>query len=154
QGTYSGQAGHTYRFFSQATDHVGHVEAPHATPDAATTVEAAGRSSTTTAVESDHTAGSVYGQAVTFTATVRNAAAGGPVPTGDVQFVIDGSPVGSPLALDATGEAAFTTSILTASGSPHTVAVDYLGTADFEASSDSLAQAVRPRPLHVSATGV
>ena len=41
---------------------------------------------------------SVYGQAVTFTATVTNTSIGStPVPTGTVQFVVDGSNFGAPV---------------------------------------------------------
>ena len=49
---------------------------------------------------------SVYAQAATFTATVTNTSIGStPVPTGSVQFVVDGSNFGSPVALDAAGHA-------------------------------------------------
>ncbi len=49
---------------------------------------------------------SVYGQAATFTATVTNTSIGStPVPTGTVQFVVDGSNFGAPVATGATGKA-------------------------------------------------
>jgi RHS repeat-associated protein len=35
---YSGQRGHTYAFYSQATDNVGNLEAPHASADTQTTI--------------------------------------------------------------------------------------------------------------------
>ncbi len=68
-----------------------------------------------------------YGHPVTFTATVASTTAGDPVPTGDVQFYLDGAPFDGPRALDATGQATFTTSTL-AIGT-HTVSASYLGSA-------------------------
>jgi hypothetical protein len=56
---------------------------------------------------------SVLSQSVTFTATVT----GGSSPTGTVQFQIDGSNVGSPVAL-VGGQATYTTSALTAATHP------------------------------------
>ena len=52
---------------------------------------------------------STFGQNVTFTATV--AATTG-IPTGTVQFSIDGANVGAPVALDAAGVATYSTSTL------------------------------------------
>jgi hypothetical protein len=54
-----------------------------------------------------------YGQPETFTAQVSNASpGGGAVPTGSVQFQIDGSNVGQAVGLDASGRATFTTTTL------------------------------------------
>src|SRR5262249_50101161 len=47
----------------------------------------------------------VYGQPVTFTATVSNTSGTGVTPVGTVQFVVDGSNLGSPVPLDASGHA-------------------------------------------------
>ncbi len=71
----------------------------------------------------------VYGQAVTFTATVS----GGPTPTGNVSFSLDGGP-GTNVMLTG-GQATLATSTL-APGS-HTVAVVYGGDAAHAASSGS-----------------
>jgi hypothetical protein len=77
---------------------------------------------------------SVFGQSVTFTATVSSAAG---TPTGNVQFVIDG---GAPTTVALTaGQATLTTSALTVSGSPHSVVANYQGSMNFAASSGSLA---------------
>ncbi len=61
-----------------------------------------------TTVSSDHPnpTGSVYGDDVTFMATV-SAASG--TPTGNVQFQIDGVDYGSPVPLDASEMASFDT---------------------------------------------
>lgn len=55
-------------------------------------------SPTTIAVVSGAPGGSVYGEAVTFTATVSASLATG-IPTGSAQFVVDGASVGSPVDL-------------------------------------------------------
>jgi uncharacterized repeat protein (TIGR01451 family) len=84
------------------------------------------------------------GQSVTFTATVTSAA---PLtPTGAVQFKIDGSDVGTPVTLNASGIATLTIAGL-APGS-HTVVAVYSGDADFAAGSGTLSggQTVRNQP--------
>src|SRR5262245_30590107 len=48
---------------------------------------------------------SVYGQALTFTASV--SAPGGTALTGSVQFAVDGQLLGSPVAVSGSGEAMF-----------------------------------------------
>lgn len=63
----------------------------------------------------------VSGQPVTFTATVRSAAA---VPTGAVQFVVDGADLGGPVTLDADGRATSPAVALTAGR--HTVVARFL----------------------------
>ena len=65
-GVVTVEPGHTYAFYSVATDNVGHVEAAPAVPDA--TIQVIGSSTTTKlqASEQDPT----YGDSLTFTATV------------------------------------------------------------------------------------
>ncbi len=68
---------------------------------------------------------SVYGQAATFTATVTNTSIGStPVPTGTVQFVVDGGNFGAPVAVDATGRAVSQPDAFL-SGASHTVQAVY-----------------------------
>ena len=74
---------------------------------------------------------SVFGQTVTFTARVTPAAA-----TGSVQFVVDGSAVGGPVALDATGRARFVTSAMVPG--THTVSAAYGGSVNFRASTSAV----------------
>ena len=64
------------------------------------------------------------GGPVTFTATVV-ADPADPTPVGDVQFSVDGAPVGSPVTLDAAGQAVLTVSDL-ALGT-HSISAQYLG---------------------------
>ncbi|MFO0847346.1 MAG: Ig-like domain repeat protein [Gemmataceae bacterium] len=73
---------------------------------------------------------SVYGDAVTFTATV-SASAG--TPTGTVTFYDGATQIGSPVTLDATLQASITTSTLAAFD--HTVTAKYNGAAGFAAST-------------------
>jgi len=78
---------------------------------------------------------SVFGQNVTFTATVRPAAA-----TGSVVFTIDGV-AGAPIALNASGVATFATAALTAGS--HPVVATYSGDATYSTSaSTTLVQVV------------
>ncbi|MCC6128790.1 MAG: Ig-like domain repeat protein [Acidobacteria bacterium] len=92
---------------------------------------------------------STYGGMVTFTATVTNLLAGGPVPSGSVQFVIDGNPVAT--VPTAGGVAA--TSLNTLIPGNHTVVANFTSASDFAASSGSLAggQNVNTAPLTITA---
>lgn len=89
------------------------------------------RAATSTAVTSSDPS-SASGQSVTFTARVTSSAG---TPSGSVQFIIDGNPAGSPVALD-DGVARFSTSSL--SIGTHTVAANYGGSANFAPSNGAL----------------
>jgi hypothetical protein len=77
---------------------------------------------TTTAVTSSANA-SVFGQSVTFTATVSTAGLG--TPSGNVQFFDGATPIGGPVALNGSGQAQLTTSALTVGS--HTITAQYAG---------------------------
>src|SRR5262249_27219002 len=79
--------------------------------------------STTTTVTSSASPSSVFGQAVTFTAVVAVVAPGTGTPTGNVNFIVDGSSRGI-LALSG-GRATLTLTNLVVGN--HTVVVNYLG---------------------------
>lgn len=100
------------------------------------------KAATTTTVSSSVNP-SDLGQSVTFTATVT-ASAG--TPTGTIQFKDAGNNLGTPVALNASGVATFSTSSLTVG--THTITAEYSGAAGFEASSGTLpgGQVVRPQP--------
>ncbi|WP_413809999.1 Ig-like domain-containing protein [Streptomyces sp. OE57] len=85
---------------------------------------------------------SVFGQPVTFTATVTPNAPATGVPTGSVTFVISGSGGGSFTQPLSGGTATFTTSGLGAGS--HTVTANYGGDTNFAASSATLTQVVNP----------
>ena len=82
--------------------------------------ELSGTTATTTSVVSSLNP-SLYGQAVQFTATVTPAS-GSAVPTGTVQFSVDGAPAGTPVALNG-GSAAYAISTLTAA--THSISAAY-----------------------------
>ena len=118
--TYSGMFGHSYAFYSVATDNVGHQEPTPVTAQATTTLQQF--SSVDVSLTSDHPAGSVYGQDVFFTAIVSAVPPAG-TPTGTVQFQVDGNDLGTPLAL-VGGTASVDTSLLSAGN--HAVTVIYV----------------------------
>lgn len=98
------------------------------------------KGSTSVAVSSSNNP-SVFGQSVTFTATVGAISPASGTPTGNVEFVIDGStvtPVGG-IALNGSGQATYSTSSLAVSGPVHSVIVNYLGSTNFNTNSGSLA---------------
>lgn len=88
---------------------------------------------TTTTVTSNANP-SVFGQPVTFTATVSTAGLG--TPTGSVQFFDGGNPIGGPVALNGSGQAQVTTSTLSVGN--HTISASYSGSAGFDPSSGNL----------------
>ena len=92
-----------------------------------------GAAASTTSVSSSANP-SGTGQNVTFTATVASAAG---TPTGTVQFKVDGTNTGAPVALNASGVATFSIDSLTVG--THAITADYIGNASFTASSGTLA---------------
>jgi len=109
------------------------------------------QASTSTSVSSSANP-STAGQAVTFTASVTVTTPGAGTPTATVQFSIDGSPFGSPVALNGSGQA---TSPSTSSLKPgiHTVTATYSGDTSFTGSSGTLSggQTVNQAPAITSA---
>ena len=75
---------------------------------------------------------SVYGQVVTFTATV-SAVGGSGTPTGSVSFLVDGSVVGSTTL--SNGVTSFSTSVIAAGN--HSIMATYAGNGSFNASSSA-----------------
>ncbi len=100
------------------------------------------QASTTTALTSSVNP-SVFGQSVSFTVTVSAAAPGSGTPTGTVQFELNGSDFGSPVAL--VDGAATSASISTLGIGSDTVTASYSGDTDFLSSTaPSLKQTVEP----------
>ena len=101
-------------------------------------------SSTTTTLSSGLTP-SVYGQTVTFTATVTS---GSGTPTGSVKFyqsgtcASHGTQIGSTQTLDVSGQASVSTSSLAASGTAYSILACYLGNGSYSASSGTASQTV------------
>jgi len=121
---FTGQVGHSYGFYSVATDNAGNVEAVPTAAEATTQVVSSTIDTSTTVQSSEGP--SKLGDPVTFTATVTPAQSTNGPPTGSVQFSIDSSAIGNPVPLDADGVATLTTSSLTVG--IHTVTVRYLNT--------------------------
>jgi len=93
----------------------------------------------------------IYGQPVTFTATVSAVAPSTGTPTGTVQFSVNGSAAGSPVTPNSSGQATYTTSSL-AVGSDSITAV-YSGDSNFSGSTTStLSQAVNKANTATSLT--
>jgi hypothetical protein len=82
----------------------------------------------------------VVGQAVTFTATVRDPSGTG-TPTGTVTFFV-GTKVVARVTLDANGQASFSR-VFSRTGR-FTIRAVYSGDANFDASSQSLTEQVNP----------
>ncbi len=102
---------------------------------------------TTTAVASS-TNPSKYGQPVTFTATVTPAS-GTAAPTGTVQFSVDGTDLGGPVTLDASG-AAVSDAIASLAAGSHTVIAAYSGDIGFGAGGTVTTQSVQQAAVSAS----
>jgi sugar lactone lactonase YvrE len=92
---------------------------------------------------------SVYGQSVTFTATVT--AGTNLVTSGTVNFSEGGTILASGVAINGAGQASFSIATLSASASPHTIVAVYNGTSLYLTSSGSANQTVTPAPLTITA---
>jgi hypothetical protein len=92
---------------------------------------------------------SVYGQPLTFTATVAANPPGSGNPTGTVQFQIDGANFGSPVAL-AGGMASSGATTALAAGN-HSIQALYGGDANFGPGTGTLTQTVNPAALLITA---
>jgi hypothetical protein len=91
------------------------------------------QASTTTTLAS--TTPSVFGESVTFTATVAAVSPGAGTATGTVQFRVDGQPIGTPVSL-VSGVATFSTSSL-AVGSGYSITAVYAGDSSFLTSTST-----------------
>jgi uncharacterized repeat protein (TIGR01451 family) len=123
----------------------------------------AGAATSTFSVSPDATAltvisslsSSVYGEAVTFTATVTNTTSGSSlVPTGTVQFYIDGVAYGAAQPLDGGGHASISDNQLPVTGSPHSITVTYSNSdGDFSDSNGGLSggETITPATLTIAA---
>jgi hypothetical protein len=114
-----------------------------------TVISGAAVQATTTSVTSSVNP-SVFGQLISFTATVANATdPNGDVPAGAVQFAVDGTNIGGPVPVDGNGVAQ---SLTLASPPPgdHFVTAAYQPTAAFSSSGASLTQTVSDADVQVN----
>jgi hypothetical protein len=108
-------------------------------PSSGTAMAEVTQATTTTTLMSSGSP-SMLGTSVTFTSNVSVNAPGAGTPTGTVTFTIDGTPQ-TPVGLDPSSNAAFSTSALTAG--PHTIVAAYSGDGNFTGStSTSIMQVV------------
>ncbi len=94
-------------------------------PQGLNEVQAFALTTTNTVVTADYDP-TQFGHPVTFTAAVTATDPASGTPTGSVQFMLDGAPVGAPLPLDATAHATLPAISSLAIGT-HTVAAIYSG---------------------------
>jgi hypothetical protein len=106
------------------------------------TVVSAGTATVTVSTPSPST----YGQSISFSVLVSGA---GPVPTGNVQFLIDGSNFGGAVLL--TNGAAQSGTISTLPAGNHTITVNYAGDPVYAANTGSNTQQVNKAHLTVTA---
>jgi hypothetical protein len=136
--SYTGTAGHTYGFFSIATDAAGNIEVLKSAAEATTQVISTVTLTPTTTMLGTSSASVNIGTSVTFTATVAPTTGNG-TPTGSVTFV-DGSTTLGTITLSA-GVATYMTSSL-AAGS-HSIVAQYGGDSTYASSnSGSLTEVV------------
>jgi hypothetical protein len=102
----------------------------------------------TTLYLSSNQISSTYGNTVTFTANVY-ASAG--MPTGAVQFEVDGKDSGLPVAL-VSGQATYSDSSLSVSGSPHSIEAVYSGDSYFASSGNTVSEAINTAQLMITAS--
>ena len=123
--------------------------ANYATSTSSTLSQVVGKAATTLGLASSD-ASSVYGQSVTFTATVSVTAPGGGTATGSVQFRVDGLDLGAPVPL-AGGRATLATSALGAGS--HEMTAAFTGGGSYQDSFGTLAggQTVATKLLTVTA---
>lgn len=115
----------------------GDFVASAAAPVSQTVISGAAVQSTVTQVSSSVNP-STYGQLITFTAVVSAADS---VPSGAVQFSVDGANVGGPVPLDAQG-AAVSPTLASPDPGDHTVIAAFVPDAGFAASGDSITQTI------------
>jgi len=149
--------GPSYSYFVTAV--LANTNPPEESVPSGTTSAIASCAPTSTTVTSSVNP-SIFGQPVTFTATVANAsgtAVSSATPTGSIQFLVDGAAFGAAVALSGSGTAAMATSgaisTLGVSGSPHTIKAVYTNTdGSFSGSSGTVSQTVNPASTSTTVT--
>jgi autotransporter-associated beta strand protein len=82
---------------------------------------------------------SAFGQSVTFTATITPGTPGGAAPTGTVTFFVNGTPIGSPVAVSG-GTAVISTNSLPQG--THTISAQYSGDTNYTGSTGTVSHTV------------
>jgi len=139
--SYTGTLGHTYGFYSIATDGAGNVEAAKTSADTSTTVITTPLVSTTMLTSSSSSIGS--GSSVTFTAVVTPPSGTTAVPTGTVTFLNGTTALGTG-PLSGTGTATYTTTALPVG--TDSITAQYGGDTVFAASTSAAVSVVVGTP--------
>lgn len=134
---YTGETGHTYSFYSLATDSAGNIEAAKTSPDTTTQIVLP---PTTTMLAASATS-ILQGTSVTFTATVAQAS-GTVLPTGTVTFYDGSTSLGTGTL--SSGSTTFATASLTPGS--HSITASYGGDTNYSGSVSS-AVSVTVTPL-------
>jgi autotransporter-associated beta strand protein len=99
----------------------------------------------TTTLTADTPTTTVFGQAISFTATVTPATgvpAPDAAPTGEVTLLVDGVAHGQPMTLNAQGRATFTITSIPAGSTSHSITARYNGDANYAQSISNAVQAI------------
>ncbi|HWH10557.1 MAG TPA: Ig-like domain-containing protein [Solirubrobacteraceae bacterium] len=119
--------------YSGDTDYAGSTSSPRA--------YTVNKAATTTTLTVSPASPSVFGQPVTFKATVAPVAPGAGTPTGTVTFTDGGTAIpgcsAQPLSASSPDTATCTTSGLSVAGSPHSIKATYGGDGNFAGSTSS-----------------
>jgi hypothetical protein len=140
---YTGTAGHTYGFYSIATDGAGNVQASKTSADTGTQVSSLQASTTTLTVSSTSV---TVGTSVMLSASVA-ASAGTGTPTGMVTFK-DGASTVLGSGTVAAGKASYTASALALGG--HTITAVYGGDSSFAGSTSNAINVMVTAPADFS----
>jgi Bacterial Ig-like domain (group 3) len=141
--SFTGVTGHTYGFYSIATDAAGNVQAAKTSADTTTTVGVqAAPLATTTALSASSTS-VASGSSVTLTAIVSPPAGTTTVPTGTVTFMNGSTTLGSS-SVDGTGKATLATAALPVG--TNGITAQYGGDANFAGSTSSSVSVVVGTP--------
>ena len=124
---------------SAMTNVTGQITSNESGPGGTATASLTVTQATTTTTVNSSANPSVFGQPVTFTATVTPVPAGSIKPTGTVTLSIDGNPVAI-VPVNASGQVTFTTSALSVAS--HAITATYNGDPNFVTSIGSLTQVV------------
>lgn len=126
---FIGNIGHTYSFYSIATDNAGNVEAAKTSSDTSTQIVPP---ATTTSLQAS-AAMAFPGQSVTLTAAVAGPTGNGATPTGTVTFLSGTTTLGT-TTLNSSGVASFASALPLGTDS---VTAQYSGDANFASSTSS-----------------
>jgi len=142
--TFTGAPGHSYTFFSIATDKAGNVQSLPTTPQAATAVKLTTSLAVTSSSPNN---ASTYGQPVTYTATVAASDPAAVIANlaGETVTFLDGGKALGTGTLDSNGVATFVNATPPATGK-HTITAVYNGDSAYQGSGGTLpgGQAVNP----------